>query len=287
MENPRFMKALAAVLFLAVCAYCGAALSRLLGNGSQTAEVCAVWVSNSIRAEGLAVRREQPVCSDTDTINAEDGSRLSAGTVLSQNADFTLCTDTSALYFEDCDGYEYLNPEMLQGLTVSSFCGILSCKSQLPEDAAGRLVTDHAWYFAALCPAVPLSPGDSCQILFDGIERAAPATLVYLSPAEADRQVLVFRLIQSTGQLMKLRFTGADIILPPICGLKIPSAALRCGPDGNMFADILLGGVLEPRRVDIIYTDPGGQWCLSSISSHSEALQEGDKVIYSREGLFG
>lgn len=281
------MKAIAAVLFLAVCAYCGAALGQLLGNGTQTAQACMAWVSDSIRAEGLAVRTEQPVCSDTDILKAEDGSRLRAGTVLAQNGESLLCTETSSMYFEDCDGYEYLDPQMLQDLTVSSFYGILNCNPQLPANTAGRLVTEHEWYFAALCPAsAPFSVGDSCSIIFDGFTQPVSAKAVYLSPAENDRQVLVFRLTRGGSELMKLRFICADILLSPQAGLKIPSAAVQSSADGSTFVDILLGGVLEQRQVDIIYTDPGGQWCLSSVSTQSSALQEGDKVLYSREGLF-
>ncbi len=275
-------------MFLAVCAYCGAALERLLGNGTQTAQACIVWVNESVRAEGLAVRTEQPVCSDTDILNAEDGSRLKAGTVLAQKGESLLCTETSSIYFKDCDGYEYLSPQILQDLTVSSFCGILSCKSQPAENAAGRIVTEHIWYYAALCPAsAPFSVGDGCEILFDGFTQTVPARVTYLSPSENGSKVMVFRLTRGGSQLMKLRFVCADIMLSPLCGLQIPSAAVRCSSDGRTFVDILLDGVLEPRQVDIIYTDPGGQWCLSSVSSRSGALQEGDKVLYSRDGLLG
>ena len=258
MDGQYFRKAIAAVLFLGVCAYCGAALGRLLGNGSRTAQACMVWVSDNIRAEGLAIRTEQPVCSDTDLFNAEDGFRLRAGTVLAQDGETFLRTETSSMYFDDCDGYEYLKPEMLQDLTVSSFCGILNCKPQPSHRATGRLV-------------------------FDGFTQSIPARVQYLSPSENGSCVMVFRLTRGGSQLMKLRFIGAEIMLSPQCGLRIPSAAVRSDSDGNTFVDIMLDGVHEPRQVDIIYTDPGGQWCLSSVSSREDALQEGDRILYSRD----
>lgn len=284
MDGQYFRKAIAAVLFLGVCAYCGAALGRLLGNGSRTAQACMVWVSDNIRAEGLAIRTEQPVCSDTDLFNAEDGFRLRAGTVLAQDGETFLRTETSSMYFDDCDGYEYLKPEMLQDLTVSSFCGILNCKPQPSHGTTGRLVSEHAWYFAALCPAsAPFSVGDCCEIVFDGFTQSIPARVQYLSPSENGSCVMVFRLTRGGSQLMKLRFIGAEIMLSPQCGLRIPSAAVRSDSDGNTFVDIMLDGVHEPRQVDIIYTDPSGQWCLSSVSSREDALQEGDRILYSRD----
>lgn len=280
------MKAVAAVLFLAVCAYCGAALGKGLVKDTETVQVCLVCVNESVQAEGVAVRREQLICSGTGQIKQEDGSRLKAGTVLAQNEGGAITVDTSSVFCKSTDGYEFLSPELLHDLTVSSFYGILRCKPQPSSAFDGRLVAGHDWYYAALCAeGSRLSAGDRCELLFDGFEEPVEAGLQYISPAENGKQVLVFRLVRGGDAFMSLRFCKAEILISRHWGLKVPSSAVYSDREGNKFADILLDGLVECRRVDIIYTDPMGQWCLCAAGYQEDMLHEGDSVICPDRGL--
>ena len=123
-SSQRFLRAIGAVLFLAVCAYLGAAIGRVLPGGSELTEVCLARVGGSYTLQGIAIRSETPLCLNRAEIMHEDGSRLKAGTVLAQNGTELLQSPCAGVFFEALDGYEYLCPEDLRDLTVSAFSGI-------------------------------------------------------------------------------------------------------------------------------------------------------------------
>lgn len=280
MDSQRYLRLVAGLLFLTVCAYCGAALNRLLSPDARQVQACLVSVSRAVQTEGIAIRREELVISDAPSVNAEDGSRLCAGTVLAQNGDASLVVDGSCMYFANADGYEYLGPELLCDLTVSSFCGILRCKPELPRHAAGRLVSGFDWYYAALCPEdTGLQEAQHCRLLFDGFSDPVQATVSSISPAGDGRRVFVFRLLEGDKALLSLRFCSARLILPEESGLRVPVEAIHMDEQGRSFVNISLDGASQRRMVDIIYTDAAGKWCLSALSTRAGFLSEGDSII--------
>jgi len=278
------MRAIAAVLFLAVCAYCGAALGGMLSSKLRLTQACLVSVDGSLLIEGLAVREERLVGAGGAEISVEDGSRLKAGTVLAQNKGQAIMTECSAIYLQSLDGYEYLNPEMLRDLTVSAFSDILKCRPRSTKDAPGRLVLGHEWFFAALCPADnDLDLHGRCYLRFDGTDGIVSARVLSISSEENGQQAVLLRLSAANPELLGLRFCEAELFLPTQTGLKIPASALQKDDAGNSFVNILLDGAAQRRSVDIIYTDPAGQWSLSALSSDDGALQEGDTLICSAD----
>lgn len=284
-SSQRFLRAIGAVLFLAVCAYLGAAIGRVLPGGSELAEVCLARVGGSYTLQGIAIRSETPLCLNRAEIMHEDGSRLKAGTVLAQNGTELLQSPCAGVFFEELDGYEYLCPEDLRDLTVSAFSGILRCNPKVPKDAVGKLVTDHCWYFAALCPAsAELTVGERCSLLFEGGPFSVPARLEQISTPEGDEAALVFRLRAGDSWHLSLRFCSAQLHRDETVGLKLPCRALFTDGEGNKFVNILSEGQSVPRQVDIIYEDPDGQWCLAAASEGENALAPGDRVICSAGG---
>ena len=98
----------AVAVFLAVCAYAAAWLVNGLGGGVRKATVHGCEITESAAIEGVAVRTEEPL---TVPAGIADGARVPAG------ADGFA---RPAVCFLQADGYEYLTPDMLDGLTVES-----------------------------------------------------------------------------------------------------------------------------------------------------------------------
>lgn len=207
MRASRFFSALSSVLFLALCAYAGA---YVYPKAAQKAapEVPRAEVTQTVTLRGVAVRQERVFdCAGT----AENAQRLCAGSPfgLDENGD-ELCTDVSAVYFSQSDGFEYLSPDTLSSLTADELEEILS--SPVEKASAPRLVTGFAWYFAALAPeTAPIPETGRCRLLFDGFQNETDAYLVSASAADNGRRILLFRLTAGGEAYLSLRQTSANI----------------------------------------------------------------------------
>lgn len=275
MEPPsRFFSALAAILFLALCAWTGSyAYSKT--ESPRTAELKFRTITDSAILSGVAVRSEQPVCFDRSvSLTAEDALRIPAGGQLGTTRDgSTVCSSGSAVFFEACDGYEYLCPEMLEGLTVDSLRSILDDRPQT-GDFDGRLVAGYVWYYAALTDhSDRLCENGSCRVLFDGFAQPVDAAIIYLSPESAGKNALLLRLTAGGSEYLSLRHTDAKLVFSEFSGLAAPSGAVITDPEGNNFVYTLTAGLPQRLAVDIIYQDAE----LSLISA--DALREGMSVL--------
>lgn len=270
----RFPRLIAAVLFLAVCAYGGAKLWSRLEPAPQTQTVRAVTLTDSAELDGIVIRREQCFRPAGGECFA-DGERLPAGTAGSVSG--------SALYYGSCDGLESLTPELLDGLDVGALKVLLSQKPSPAE--GGRLVLDFAWYYAALVPAgEPVPASGRCRLLFEGFEIPAEANVISLSPEENGQRVLVLRLTLGGDEYMGLRKCRAKLIFSEYSGLSLPEEAVHRDGGGNHFVYTITAGVVERRQVDIIYTD--GDSCIAALSPAADGLREGSLVIVSGKEIY-
>ena len=263
------MRLIAAVLFLAVSAYAGAKLWSGLEPVPGTQTVYAVTLTDSAELEGIVIRREQSFRPAGEALFA-DGERIPAGTVPTVSG--------SALYYSSCDTLEDLGPELLDTLDVAGLRSLLSRKSSPQE--IGRLVLDHAWYYAALVSAEePVPDSGRCRVLFEGFEVPAEASILSLSPPEDGQRVLVLRLTLGGDSYMSLRKCSAKLIFSEYSGLYLPKEAVHQDEDGNQFVYTITAGVVERRTVDILYSE--GDVCIAAFSAGAEGLREGNLVIVS------
>ena len=263
------MRLIAAVLFLAVSAYAGAKLWSGLAPVPGTQTVYAVTLTDSAELEGIVIRREQSFRPAGEALFA-DGERIPAGTVPTVSG--------SALYYSSCDTLEDLGPELLDTLDVAGLRSLLSRKSSPQE--IGRLVLDHAWYYAALVSAdEPVPDSGRCRVLFEGFEVPAEASILSLSPPEDGQRVLVLRLTLGGDDYMSLRKCSARLIFSEYSGLYLPEEAVHQDEDGNQFVYTITAGVVERRAVDILYSE--GDVCIAAFSAGAEGLREGNLVIVS------
>jgi len=275
------MRALAAVFFLAVCAYLGAGLFGGLGNSTRTCSAELVRLTESTRLQGIAVRREQPVCSPEDAeITAANGKRLPRGATIAVFGDENIVSGYSALFFSDTDGFEQLSPDMLLNLTAEKLNCMMGLKGE-KTDAIGRLVPDHAWYFAAFAEGRLPEEGESCRVIFDGLEQSVDAKAVLSNPEE---KLLVLRINHGNDELYRLRKCGAELVFSEYTGLKLPKEALMQDSDGNYFVYTLTAGLKESCAVDIIYT--GDDFYLAAISPAADSLRAGSTLIIPEQEIY-
>ena len=220
------------------------------------------------------MRTEEPL---TVPAGIADGARVPAG------ADGFA---RPATCFLQADGYEYLAPDMLDGLTVESLRDILASE---PEKSlsGGRAVYGFAWYFAALADdGAPLREGGSCEILFDGFEKSTAAEIISVSAAENGQRALLLRLTASSPEYLSLRRSGAEIIFSRYSGLELPLEAVHTDGERNNFVYISTAGIVRSLDVDIIYTDKAGGFCLAAQDASFDALREGNTVIVSGKDIY-
>lgn len=272
----RFAQAVAAVLFLAVCAYIGAALAGDLRPGPRTVAVRRSTVSESVELEGLVLRREQAVCTGGRLL-ATDGSRLAAGAPLAESREGTLYAPAAALFYTGLDGLEALGPEDAEDLSVESLRALMRTDPQTPDEAVGRLVLDYAWYFAALAPAdTVLEPG-VYTLCFQDLGGRVPAGLLSSSPAEDGQRVLLFRLTEGGRELLSLRLATAQLILSEIEGLELPEEAVSYDTAGQAYVSALTVAGTKEKPVELLYTGQGR--CIAAVSREVGSLREGETIV--------
>ena len=275
-KEPQFVQVVAAVLFLAACAYAGAWLLGDLRTGPETAIIRRATVTNSLALEGIAVRREQLVCSPGGRVLAEDGQRLRAGAAVAETKTETIQTPSSVLFYTEVDGLEALSPDGLEALSVPALERLLEKEPETTPGTVGRLVTGCDWYFAALVPEGTTLEKKEYTLCFAGINGCAAARLVAKSPAEEGKMALLFRLTQGGRDYLSLRKTQATLILSEVSGLDVPEEAVRMDDDGREFVYTLTAGEMEKTAVEIIYRAEGR--CIAAASKAADGLHEGATV---------
>lgn len=204
MDGSRFYSALAALLFAAVCAWAGSALFGRLEPPAETEPPPpAEEAAGELR--GIVLRRETTVFPDSKAQKAADGDgqRLSAG----ENP----YTNESAVFFSDCDGFEYLTPEDAFSLTADGLDALLRSQAEKVPPGRSRLVSGYDWYYAAFLDGGNVSSAGTYRLIFDSFETPVRALLVHADTDSADRTVLLFRLTEG-GDYLKLRFADAVIV---------------------------------------------------------------------------
>lgn len=262
----------AAAVFLALCAYLGAALFGAVAPRDKTARVYRAAAAESVKVRGIIIREEQVVCSsDVFPASLPGGLRLPANTPLcSDGSDLTPCT---GVYYPACDGYESLSPAELEDLTPDKLRELLAAPPEKSEGA--KLITGFAWYFAALAEEDALSSDVKQYTLDFGDGETQKARLLSLSEAENGERAAVFRLTGSP--LPEKRLCTAQAVFGKREGLCVPASAVRLGENGEKYVLSYAGGDWQRVDVDIIFSD--GESCLAAFSRTDGGLRDGSTVL--------
>lgn len=282
-SEPGYLKAVAVVLFLAVCAYLGAGIYSGLDRELKTIQVSRVTVTDSLELTGLVIRREQLICSPGKAqLCPADGERLPADSLIAVFHDGSeLRSQASALFFSDYDGFEYLSPDSLSSLSRRDLEALLQQGAEPDKGAIGRLVSGWDWYFAALpeSDAALPSPG-RCTLLFEGMEQGVAAELI----SAGEDLPFILRLTCGGEEYLHLRKTKAQLIFSEHTGLELPEEAVRQDADGNEYVYTITAGLVERRPVEILYRAEGR--CIAAVSTRADALREGNTLIVSGDNIY-
>ena len=123
-----FTALVAALLFLAVCAYIGAGLFQRLSPETLTVRAELFSIAESAEISGIAIRSEQTLLAEKPLKSLpENGRKYSAGESLAVFKDGNpLFSSDSAVFCSFTDGYEHLSPQMLFPFGKDNFSNILS-----------------------------------------------------------------------------------------------------------------------------------------------------------------
>lgn len=276
--------ALASLLFLAVCAYAGAAL-RGSADGVELMAVSAVTVTESAELDGIVLRRERVLPRGAELVPAaEDGLRLPVGTAIVRPDGTRELTGRSCVFFKKTDGFEALMPEDPEKIDAAALDMLLAAASAESRQSGGRLVSGFDWYYAAYADTAgeSIRPGE-CRVRFDGFEETVSARAINVS-REDGRLFILLRLTEGGADYLSLRKTKAELVFSEHCGLKLPAQAVRHDADGTDYVYVLCAGVVERRGAELIYSD--SDCCLANPNSSGDALREGERVILSGKDIY-
>ena len=206
----------------------------------------------------------------------------------------TITTGVSSggYFFSRTDGCEdVLAYADADKLTVSQL--ELALKEKPAQSSGSKIVKSHVWYIAAVVDAKTADKltgkKDTIRIAFPKAGVPDVHASVYALHAQADGKcAAVFRCIEVSESLLRLRKTEARIVLGEKTGFRVPLSAVRMldmdvydengeavlNDDGThkqvqtRCVFILRGNVVSQRRLDIIYT---GEDFLLTVTPNAQA----------------
>ena len=257
-KRDNFPGLIAAVLFLTVCAYIGAAVSGVLGEKIRTAEAVEAEYCRTAELYGIVIRDEKPLNTAPKAFSRQSGVYLLPGS----------------------DGYEYLSPESVKDFSWQKAEGLLD--SRAGDTSPGRAVSGFAWYYAAKC-ADDVPDRGSCTLRFEGIDKTVTAYVAGSDSSPTGENYILLRLTRDDEELLSLRFVRGELICSRRTGLEIPKSAV-VWQNGESFVFVDTAGQAQRTRVEIIHTEKDR--CLAAFSTAADGLHRGDKVIKNGENMY-
>ena len=220
--------------------------------------------------------------AELDALLAElDGLRgqISPGDYLTAPAAGTFSTEV--------DGWEDLSPAMLDGISPEGVEALRDQNSPVAENVVGKIVTDHAWYYAAVmaeADADRLRVGDTTSLDFGyRSSRTVRAVVRSISPTDRDGRVaVVFRCSSALAETLSLRQAQAEVVFRTYSGLRVPKKAVHV-EDEKTVVYTASAGQMEKKTVEILYT--GADFYLVAAESEGGSLRAGNELIVSGKNL--
>lgn len=191
----------------------------LAGEGERVAAGGAVLACAEGR-EGLAnavrdAARENPSVTDRalrEAVRAaaSDGEAFMLRAIYSPGTDAPyelVSAPASAVWTSRADGYEYLTPASLDGLTAAKVREMLAAAPEDVSGAAGKLVYSGVWRYAAVLPdGAEVQAGESVTLEFDGFSVSADVEC-------AEGSAAVFITDEAPDKALALRAADARVLL--------------------------------------------------------------------------
>ena len=198
----------------------------------------------------------------------------------------SLYTDGAGLYSAATDGYEFLTPGDLEGLSPEELRALVTGGKVLYSDAVGKLVSGVRWYYAAIVSeeeATAITGREEYRayfpMLFDG---AVTLRVESVGPSQNGESVVVFSCDGQLARMLSCRQAEAQLVLESYVGLRVPVEAVHIDSEtGQKFVYVLEG--LQARRRDVeVLGEHGGAYYVA----RSPEFREGMEVITAANDLY-
>ena len=226
---------------------------------------------------------------------AAENSEEELGALLDELADLRaslgakdyLYAPAAGIFSAETDGYEGLTPAVLDGITPEGVENLRTQSDTVPDDVVGKIVTNHAWYYAAVMAekdADRLRVGDVTSLDFGyRSSRTVRAAVRSISPTDRAGQVaVVFRCSSALAETLSLRLAEAEVVFHTYSGLRVPKKAVHVEDDKTVVYTAS-AGQMERKSVDILYT--GEDFYLVEAGSEGGSLRAGNELIVSGKNL--
>ena len=198
-----------------------------------------------------------------------------------------LYAPAAGVFSAETDGFESLTPAVLDGITPEGVENLRTQGSDVPDDVIGKVVTNHAWYYAAVMAEKDsdrLRVGDVTSLDFGyRSSRTVRATVRSISPTDrSGRVAVVFRCSSALAKTLSLRLAEAEVVFRSYSGLRVPKKAVHV-EDEKTVVYTVSAGQMERKVVDILYT--GEDFYLVEAGSEGSSLRAGNELIISGKDL--
>ena len=198
-----------------------------------------------------------------------------------------LYAPAAGIFSAETDGFEGLTPAVLDGISPEGVENLRTQGSEVPDDVVGKIVTNHAWFYAAVMAekdADRLRVGDVTSLDFGyRSSRTVRASVRSISPTDRDGKVaVVFRCSSALAETLSLRLAEAEVVFRTYSGLRVPKKAVHV-EDGKTVVYTVSAGQMERKLVDILYT--GEDFYLVEAGSEGGSLRAGNELIVSGKDL--
>ena len=213
----------------------------------------------------------------------------------------TVYTPVSGVFSGTVDGWETaVTPAMLDGLTVQSLSALLGQQYQVDHAAAGKLITDSTWYFAALLPGTDtgLQSGRSYDLNFSGDYYGQIRMSLERVALEDGQTLAIFSCRTHLADTTLLRLQTVDVVIRQLDGIRIPRKALRVETETVTEEDgsthevnhykvfTVVSSQSWGQEVEVLYTDDNFYLVRPVDETASDRLRPGDEVILNSSNIF-
>lgn len=305
LRSEKYLRLIAAVIFLALGAYAAAFIWKSGENSIITETAKYESISESFSVKGHAFRELSPIVSGDEDyiILAAEGEYLSGGSAIAVRK------ETADDYYAFCDcelsresfsseekavdairsgdaEHRALAALQLEGKVPCEKCnkpdGIIytPCAGFFTRKggAIGSIASSASWYFSFESEKVSvLHRGQKLNLVL----ASGPQTEAEIFSIDKDNGIAVL-IIRSCSDFLPVEedYTAA-IKLSECEGLRVPIDAVCYDKDGTPFVKVLSAGIEERKNIEIIYTSR--DYCLCSGSE----LREGMEIMVSDSSKVG
>lgn len=287
-------------------------LSGLVSADEVTAREAAV--QNAVAGLAAATARHSMQEAETHSLSLEslllrtDAETATAGDLILMRSELDklkesaeedtepIAAPASGLFTTHLDGYEYLRPSDLVGLTPSELREMMDRSEDAPSDAIGKLVSSENWYFAAL-----IDDGDFANVS-DVLSRGArvklemgryygetlSARVEEIGRGEDGSRVILFSCDRALADTLAMRIVSATLIASEHSGIRVPKEAVRTetNEEGKTVHYLFTrtGVQAEKKYIEIVWETDG--FYLAKSAPPGSMLRDGNEIIVSAKDLY-